>query len=395
VHVSEDFDALSRDRLALGARTIVGVGCAVGLATGTFSYVMQQWLGFSTDRDPLGRYGWIVLFNMCAWVSWLALVPLMLALSRRVRVTRGRIVPPLAIHFGAALALTSAHCLFTGTLRWAMAYASGMVRVAPSTASWMYCVEISALYSFEWEVLLYGGVIAMHHAVEFYRELQHRAVEQSRLEAQLVEAQLEALQRQLHPHFLFNTLHAIASLVHRNPGAAEAMIVRLGDLLRAVFRSQVQQEVPLAREIELVRDYMDIQRVRYAGRIDLHIEAPEDADRVRVPILLLQPLVENAVKHGFERHVSDGRIHISARRLGPSLELTVADNGRGASPQTLARVDEGVGLSNTRARLERLYPGANSVTIASGYGPGFTVRLTLPWREVDEPDREPPLRVPA
>jgi signal transduction histidine kinase len=186
------------------------------------------------------------------------------------------------------------------------------------------------LYAFEWEVLLYWGVLAANHAIRASRELRRRELYEARLEARLVAARLESLQRQLHPHFVFNTLNAITALLHRDPVRAESMLVRLGDLLRAVFRSQAQQEVPLGRELDLLQQYMEIQRVRFGGTLTCEIDVPPATLPALVPVLVLQPLVENAVKHGFAGRAG-GVIRVSARRAGDRLELTVTDNGRGAS----------------------------------------------------------------
>ena len=157
----------------------------------------------------------------------------------------------------------------------------------------------------------------MQHAIRSHRELQQRAVSESRLEARLIEAQLESLQRQLQPHFLFNTLHAVAGLVHRDPDAAENMIVRLGDLLRAVFRSNVQQEVSLARELDL----LDRSSAHPAASIQVtglrtSVEVAPDVRDARIPVLLLQPLVENAIKHGFARRAEGGLVQVRAFKAG-------------------------------------------------------------------------------
>ncbi len=231
---------------------------------------------------------------------------------------------------------------------------------------------------FENQVLIYGGVVAMSHVIEFNRTLQDRELQHSRLQARLVEAQLESLQRQLQPHFLFNTLHAIASLVHRDPDTAEAMIVRLGDLLRAVFRSDVQQEVPLAQEVQLLEQYLDIQRMRFGTGLQTDIDVDDDVAGVPVPVLLLQPLVENAIKHGFPGPAREGIIRVRAARTADRVTITVSDNGRGMQAGAPGMAGEGVGLRNTRARLEHLYPDAHTLACDAPGAGGFTVTITLP-----------------
>ena len=251
------------------------------------------------------------------------------------------------------------------------------------------------LNTFENQALIYGGVIAMSHVIHFNRALQDRQLQHSRLQARLVEAQLESLQRQLQPHFLFNTLHAIASLVHRDPDAAEGMIVRLGDLLRAVFRSDVLQEVPLEHEMRLLEQYLDIQRMRFGAGLLVQLDVDDRVAQVPVPVLLLQPLVENAIKHGFPGPERQGLIRIAAAREDGRVVLTVADNGRGLDGCSLASLPEGVGLRNTRARLEHLYPGAHALTCEAPPAGGFIVRITLPDHDVPEAPASAPLKVPA
>src|SRR5207344_3009589 len=166
----------------------------------------------------------------------------------------------------------------------------------------------------EWQFLLYWGIVAAHHALRASRELRRREVSEARLEARLVESQLESLQRQLNPHFFFNALNTLTGLVHRDPHGAESMLVRLGDLLRAVFRSQVQQEVPLSRELTLLEQYLDIQRVRFGGQLRAVLEVGEQAGDVLVPVLILQPLAENAIKHGFSGRPEGGTPRGDAER---------------------------------------------------------------------------------
>jgi two-component system LytT family sensor kinase len=299
-------------------------------------------------------------------------------MGRRVRITRERLATALAIHACAGAIVAALHCLAAATIRYGLIHVSGFEPQNPIYLQWLTNFKQTLLFNFEWEVLIYGGVVALSHAIQLNRELQARELNESRLKARLVEARLESLQRQLHPHFLFNTLHAIAGLVHRDADAAEAMIVRLGELLRAVFRSDVQQEVPLARELELAEQYLDIQRVRFGTALTTDVDVPRELRGAPVPVLVLQPLVENAIKHGFARRPTGGVIRIRARQTGERLDLTVADNGRGVTADALRELNEGVGLSNTRARLEHLYPGRHALVCHPSDEGGFAVTISLP-----------------
>jgi two-component system LytT family sensor kinase len=209
--------------------------------------------------------------------------------------------------------------------------------------------------------------------LQHYR-LRQRAAAQ--LEARLVQAQLEMLKMQLQPHFLFNTLHAISSLIHRDPENADRMVARLGDFLRLTLDSSGVQEVTLKRELEYLDKYLEIEQVRFGSRLQVYRDIAPDTLDLLVPNLVLQPLAENAVRHGIAPRAEGGRIDVHARLDGHSLEIEVSDDGPGPS----TGMYEGVGLANTRARLEQLYgPGARLELGTRAQG-GFVSRLTIPCK---------------
>jgi LytS/YehU family sensor histidine kinase len=195
------------------------------------------------------------------------------------------------------------------------------------------------------------------------------------LESLLHQAQLQALRNQLNPHFLFNVLHSIAELVHTNPKLAEQLIVRLGELLRQVLNSSTLQEVPLADELALVRGYVEIEQMRLGDRLRVQWEIDPEELQARVPSLILQPLVENAIQHGIAATGQAGVVTIRARRHGGFLQLQVHDTGPGINQAAPARA-EGIGLSNTRARLERLYGDRQSLDLDAHAG--WLVSMRIP-----------------
>ena len=369
---------------------MLAAGPIVGLLSGTLSYWLQYLIDPTIVTRPIGWYSSVVAFNVLAWTSWLLFVPLVWHLGARARIERRSWVRPTLFHVAASLVLAAAVCVIAAAEQYLMFRATGVTGPQGAPIAFASVVSRILLLTFEWKVLLYWGVIGVQHASVLAHEATEREIARARLEASLVEARLDALQRQLHPHFVFNTLNAVAALLHRDPDAAEAMLVGLGDLLRAVFRSHAQQEVPLVRELELTQQYLDIQRVRFGTGLRCEQDVPEPLHGALVPALLLQPLVENAIKHGFARR-GEGTIRISARRAGDSLALTVADDGAGAE----AASAEGVGLSNTRARLEHLYPGRCGVAIEAPAGGGFSVTVTLPWQSPASADPAAALGVPA
>jgi LytS/YehU family sensor histidine kinase len=234
----------------------------------------------------------------------------------------------------------------------------------------------------------YATILLVSHAINYYQRYQAEELKISRLKAELAEAQLlaaraqvEALKMQLHPHFLFNTLHSISALLQEDVEAAEQMIARLGDFLRLTLESSGAEQVTLQEEAEFLRCYLEIERVRFHDRLSVRIDlAPETLD-ARVPSMILQPIVENSILHGIAAQSGPGRIEIRARRSGDSLRLQVSDNGPGLASGAMvaSKQKRGVGLANTRARLEQLYPSTHRLDMAGAQGAGVEVTLEIPF----------------
>jgi LytS/YehU family sensor histidine kinase len=201
------------------------------------------------------------------------------------------------------------------------------------------------------------------------------------LEKRLAEAKLQALQMQLNPHFLFNTLHSISALMHRDVEAADRMIVLLSDLLRRALDGTKEHEVPLAQELDLLDRYLEIERTRFGDRLSVEVDIAPETLTARVPNLILQPLVENAIKHGIERVAGPRKIQLQAQRRAGRLILAVSDDGAGLA--TGGAVREGIGLSNTRARLQELYGQDQQLALTARAGGGLTVTLELPFHKHD------------
>jgi len=223
---------------------------------------------------------------------------------------------------------------------------------------------------------VYVGVVLAWHAATYYRELRDRQLKSSELESLLHRAQLQALRSQLNPHFLFNSLHSIAELVHENPQLAESLILRLGELLRQVLRSSTSPDVPLAEELDFVRGYVEIEQMRLGERLQVRWDVEAEALQERVPSLLLQPLVENAIQHGIAPLAAMGSLTIRAWREQGFLCLQVRDTGPGLSSESRGR-GSGIGLTNTRARLEQIYGERQSFELVGDNGLVVNVRLPL------------------
>ncbi len=228
-------------------------------------------------------------------------------------------------------------------------------------------------------VIVYFLFLLVDYAIDYYRRYQTGLVEAARLQTQLVQAQLQALKMQLHPHFLFNTLNTISALVHEDPEGAERTIAQLSDLLRLSLESTGLQEVPLRQELEFLQLYLNIEKTRFEERLAVDFEIEDQANPAMVPSLILQPIVENSIRHGLANRTSGGHISIRAERQGDSLALSVKDNGCGLPPDRGQRRN-GLGLATTRARLARLYGNNHSLVLRNVAGGGVEVRIVLPHR---------------
>jgi LytS/YehU family sensor histidine kinase len=229
--------------------------------------------------------------------------------------------------------------------------------------------------------MVYAVVVGVSHAIAFYHESQERKLKAAQLETRLVEARLKTLEAELHPHFLFNTLHAISTLVHRDPEAADRMISRLSDLLRITFDRTGEPKVSLKEEIDFLQKYLDIEQTRFQDRLTVSVHVDPEGLDGEVPRMILQPLVENAIKHGIAGRNGGNQIHIAAGREGDRLWMQVRDNGVGLQVRTLKALRTGVGLSNTRARLDCLYGRLYRLEFTDKHG-GLSVLIEIPFQRV-------------
>ena len=230
-----------------------------------------------------------------------------------------------------------------------------------------------------YQLPVFWGLVGVAHAVRFYERAKAREQREAELESRLTQARLQALRMQLNPHFLFNTLNSIASLIHEQP-QAEEMIEALSDLLRLTLSDSERQEVTVREELHFLDRYLLIEQTRFGDRLNIEKQIDVASLEAVVPMLILQPLVENAVKHGIEARIAPGLIRITVEHLGGMLRLVVSDNGRGLGPGGEATLKEGVGLSNTRARLHELYGSNGSLVLAPGKTGGLSAEIRLPWR---------------
>jgi sensor histidine kinase YesM len=321
---------------------------------------------------------------LLAWLSgvyiWALLTPVMLWLGRQFPIERRNWLWRITLH----LLFSASFSTFELTLESVLYPHLGLFPA--SLKDFRGALEQLLALGFHGGVLNYWIVLGVQSGVLYYRRYQDRSREvlkselhASELQSQLMSAQLNALKMQLQPHFLFNTLNAIAVLVRQQKGReAEQMLAHLGDLLRGVLDDVDAQEVSLRRELEYLRLYLAIEQVRFPDRLRVEISADPASQDAAVPQLSLQPIVENAIRHGIGRSSSAGRIRISASQLNGTLELRVQDDGPGFSSSD-ASPDHGIGLANTRARLKQLYGPDASLKIENSDPGGATVTMSIPF----------------
>jgi sensor histidine kinase YesM len=249
-------------------------------------------------------------------------------------------------------------------------------------ANYWETYKIFLLVNLHFGVAIYWAVLSIYQAVSYYRKYRERELKTSQLEARLAQSRLQVLKMQLHPHFLFNTLNAISELIHKDPESAERMIGDLSDLLRMSFENLETQEIPLKQELEFLRKYLEIEQMRFHDRLRIKMEIAPDTLDAKVPNMILQPLVENAIKHGLAPRSEGGQIEIGAVKNNGNLSLTVKDDGIGIPFNDTENLPEGVGLSNTRRRLKHLYGERHKFDLTSE-NKGLRVNLTIPFKEID------------
>jgi signal transduction histidine kinase len=318
--------------------------------------------------------GKLLVLNLAYWYVPAALTGAIFSFSHRFRLDTSRWPRALAAHAVAALSFSLLH--FAVLLGVRLALWPGAVK--PPSLRWVTFSQRLFLTNMDWALMTYSALVGLSLALAYHRESQARALNAAQLETQLSEARLRTLQAELHPHFLFNTLHAISTLVHSRPESADRMISRLSDLLRLTFDRSGSAEVPLQEELEFLQKYLEIEQTRFQDRLTVQYEIAPDSLDAEVPRLILQPLVENAIQHGVSPRSGPGSIQIASHVEDNRLSLEVRDDGVGLSANARARLRSGIGLANTRDRLECLYGDAYRLEFSDG-GQGLTVRIEIPF----------------
>lgn len=331
-------------------------------------YALMSGYGHGRPGGPPAIAEWAANFvtMLADWYLWALLAPLVLWLGARISFTgRGwlRVVVPHLV-LGVAIAFVKL------TLRYWIG------RAIPLLAKpWPGILD-----DLPTNALVYWSILGAGYALDYYRRFRDRELRAAHLESRLARAQLDVLRMQLHPHFLFNTLHTVSVLVREGDNeTADRVVARLSELLRLSIDLEATNEVPLSRELEILSSYLDIQQTRFQERLRVSIDVDASARDGLVPTLMLQPLVENSIRHGIGHRETGGRIDIVGRRTGDRLDMTIRDDGPGMATNP-SNGSGGVGLANTRARLEQLYGADHRFECRNEPTGGFTVLVSVPWR---------------
>jgi two-component system, LytTR family, sensor kinase len=324
----------------------------------------------------------MVIWELPYWILWAALTPVVFRLTRRYPLGRGKLASNLSIHILACIALSVCHRALYLMLGWVL-----HVTVYEKLASVVTVYHFLFLFNLPTGFMSYGSIMLICNLLIYYQHSQERELRSSQLETRLAQAELHAtaaelraLKMQLQPHFLFNTLNSISALLEDNVQAADEMLSRLADLLRLTLDNSAAQTVPLAEELEFLKCYLEIERARFQDLLVVEISIDPDAMDALVPNLVLQPIVENAIKHAVAPRRGAGHVELRAVREGSRLVVTVIDDGDGrrALQEADPGVTKGLGLSNTRARLAQLYPDQHTFLMKLADSGGLEVRIEVP-----------------
>ena len=351
---------------------IVGIWALLGvLYAGPIYYGVRS---EGMDHAAWRVFSWGIL----TWLAWAPLTPAIAWLAQQFSLVGNEWKRNLAVHVPAFLLISIAHSLASTAIVLAIDPFDSM-GASPKTFWPRFISRLPE--AFGSNLLVYGAVIGIFYALDYYRKYREREFLATRLEAQLAQAQLESLRMQLHPHFLFNTLNNIVALVRDNRNAAAvSMLVGLSDLLRHTLDHSARQEVELREELNFIKLYLSIQEMRFSDRLRIELNIDPETMKAMVPNLILQPLTENALRHGIARSADSGLIGITSAAEDGHLRLTVYDDGAGLPDNWQLKGSAGIGLANTAARLQQLYDDNHQFDIRNRAGGGVEVAILLPLR---------------
>lgn len=315
-----------------------------------------------------------LLYGCVTWIWWVAVILVLWTLADRWSAVFKPSIRMVLVHLGASSALAVAHLfliehiLLSASQHW------------PARGHFYAVYGVVDIEHFGMNIVIYGFICGVCAVLHSRMQMQQAIVQKLEVERQLTQAQLQTLQTQMEPHFLFNTLNAITSLMvqGRNKEAIKTM-THLNTILRTTLHRRAPEKVPFAEELRIVESYLAIQQVRFAGRLEVRIDVTDEARDGLVPCFLLQPLVENAIKHGIEPKRQGGSIETCVKRIGGKLWMQVKDNGCGSGSTNTSTKGYGIGMQNIRERLSYFYPNSYEFHAVSPATGGYEVTIEIPY----------------
>lgn len=340
-------------------------------------FVIQEYIGFSYTNTDDRAFPWLLTGagTLCNFLLWPLFSPIIYRLSQAF--AQGASITFLKVtgHLLLSILIAFAHRVISTLLLYSVFFLIEGAWYGKLNSHTYSSVFANILGS----VIIYWVLVGVFLAYDYYQKLREKQLELVRMENELNNAQLRALKMQLHPHFLFNTLHTISSLMDESKEGAQKMLSQIGFLLRSLLDQEQKQKITLKEEMKYIRSYLDIEQTRFRDRLKIEYAIEEQTLQAQVPNLILQPLVENAIKHGFSKRTDCGTIKISGRRVENQLELVVEDDGRGTADANSALANGGIGLKNVRERLAQMYKDDAALELTSLQGSGFSARILIPF----------------
>lgn len=353
------------------ALIIAGIWAANAVLMTSQTYV-------SAVREGRSPLLWNVILPAITYNGlWILLTPFVLFLGKKFPLVQEQRARNISIHIFISFAMGIAHTAVSNGAVW-------LIRLQPGEQFPFDRLLTIMVGYFDYGLLVYWIILLLQQALAYYRRVQERDLRASQLETQLVETRLKTLKMQLHPHFLFNTLHSISALIHEDVQAADKMIARLGDFLRISLNRSGAQMITLRNELESLRSYFEIERVRFKDELELKLEVEPETLDAQVPSFLWQPVLENAIRHGIATSDAPGRITVRAFRLNGMLRLEVEDSGSGFPPNTGHELGlkEGIGIANTRAILEHIFGSHHRFDVTPSPNGGALATLEVPFTTI-------------
>ncbi len=342
----------------------------------TLYFTSETYIFYQTQTTSLYSFWFMFLLIVPEGAAWVPLGLFVLWFARRFPITRSNLFPSLGAHAAVSILVALIHSVIHAYLAGWIGVCQQMPAFAGRPLDLQEHILFNLTLRFHRNILTYGAIVGLTQGVRYYIAYRDRLLQESILEKQLAEARFQAVQLQLQPHFLFNTMHTVSSLIHTEPDTAQRMLVRLSELLRLTLTERDVQEHPLKDELSLVEKYLEIEKIRFDDKLNITLDITDETRNTNVPNLILQPLVENSIKHGIERSSAPGTISISSRTKNDTVVIEIRNTGPIRSgPKNFL----GIGLSATTARLHQLYGNRSSFRLFEQEG-SCVAELIIPAR---------------